>query len=309
MATARSRLFSLAQWGFAAAIVWYAIAALRGQWDSAAARLQSLDPSWSLITVGSAIVLATYLLLIDTWRRIVVASGETLPFSTAARIWFVSNLGKYVPGKVWSIAAMTMMARDNRVSPLVAAGSSVLIQMVTVAAGIGVVLVAGAQAIDKPVAAVIAGLAILALLGATPFLLPASAKVLSSLTGRTISLPRMSHGVVWEAATRSVISWIAYGIAFQIFVYATLGSATGATSSYIAVYAASYIIGFLALFAPGGAVVRESAMIAGMLRLGLSDQADALAIAVASRLWLTLTELLPGLVYLALSRRAARTRT
>ncbi len=308
MATARSNLFRIAQWAFAAAVVWYAIVALRGQWDSAAAGLQALDPAWGLIAVASAIVFSTYVLLIETWRRIVVASGETLRFRTAARIWFVSNLGKYVPGKVWSIAAMTMMARDNSVSPVVAAGSSVLVQIVTIAAGIGVVLVAGTQAVDQPLVAAIAGLAILALMGATPILLPSSARLLSSLTGRNFSLPRISHGVVWAAAAKSAIAWIAYGIAFQLFVYAILGRATGATSSYVAVYAASYIIGFLALFAPGGAVVRESAMIAGLLRFGLTDQADALAIAVASRLWLTLTELLPGLVYLALNRRSARTQ-
>ncbi|HMA19970.1 MAG TPA: hypothetical protein VKO87_04160, partial [Gemmatimonadaceae bacterium] len=110
----------------------------------------------------------------------------------------------------------------------------------------------------------------------------------------------------WMTAASSVISWIAYGIAFQLFVRGILGTAAGATTSYIAVYAASYIIGFLALIAPGGAVVRESAMVTGMLRLALSGQADALAVAVTSRLWLTVTELLPGLAYMALGKRASR---
>ena len=119
-------------------------------------------------------------------------------------------------------------------------------------------------------------------------------------------LPHMSSKVVWLATAGDVISWITYGIAFQFFVRGILGSAAGATSSYIAVYAASYIIGFLALFAPGGAVVRESAMVTGMVRLGLTGQADALVVALASRLWLTVTELLPGLVYLAAGKRAPR---
>jgi hypothetical protein len=260
------------------------------------------------IGAATALVIATYVLLIDTWRQIVIASNETLPFKTAARIWFISNLGKYIPGKVWSIAAMTIMARDNNVSALSAAGSSILIQLVTIVAGIGVVLVAGAQAIDQPVVAVVAGACILAILAATPRLLPGAGKLVSALTGKSLSLPAIPASVVWAATARSVVAWIAYGVAFKFFVRGVLGSATGATSSYIAVYAASYIIGFLALFAPGGAVVRESAMITGMLRLGLSGQADALAVAVASRLWLTATELLPGLAYLALGKRKARTQ-
>jgi hypothetical protein len=252
--------------------------------------------------MATAIVVGTYLLLIDTWRKIVVAAGERLPFRDAARIWFVSNLGKYVPGKVWSIAAMTIMARQTNVSALAAAGSSILIQVVTVAAGIGVVLVAGAQAIDRPLVAFALAALLFFALALVPRAIPQIARWAAAITGRSITLPPIPAAAIWEATARSLLSWIAYGIAFQCFVRGILGSATGGTLSYIAVYAASYIIGFLALFAPGGAVVRESAMITGMLRLGLSGQADALVVAVASRIWLTVTELLPGLVYLALGK-------
>ena len=308
MQTAKLRAFQVAQWILAIGIVWFALRALRGQWNENASRLASITPSWGWIAIATALVLATYVLLIDTWRQIVLAAGERLPFRTAARIWFISNLGKYVPGKIWSIAAMTMMARDNNVSAMAAAGSSVLIQLVTIAAGIGVVLVAGAQAIDKPSLAVITGVSMVALLAAIPVLLPVAGRVASALTGKSVSLPVIAPVTVWLATARAVVSWIAYGVAFRFFVIGLLGSATGATSSYVAVYASSYIIGFLALFAPGGAVVRESAMITGMLRLGLSGQADALAVAVASRLWLTVTELLPGLAYLALGKSKARTQ-
>jgi hypothetical protein len=280
---------------------------LRGQWAQAADRFQSISPEWSWIGAATVIVVLTYLLLIETWRRVIVAAGERLSIGDAARIWFISNLGKYVPGKIWSIAAMTVMAKEQNVSPLTAAGSSVLMQLVSIATGIGVVLVTGAQAVDHRTIAVVAGVLIVAGLAATPALLPVAGRLVSSMTGRDISLPRIPASTVWMAAASSTISWIAYGIAFQFFVKGVLGSASGATTSYIAVYAASYIIGFLALFAPGGAVVRESAMVTGMLRLALSGRADALAIAVASRLWLTVTELLPGVGYMAVRKRASGT--
>lgn len=309
MPTARRSLFIAAQWVFAAAIVWFAVRALRGQWVEAAERIGTIKPDWMWIGAATALVVATYLLLIDAWRRILLASGEELSFRDAARIWFVSNLGKYVPGKIWSITAMTMMARERNVSALDAAGSSVLVQVVTMAAGIGVVLVTGAQALDRPGVALLAGVAILTMLAATPVLLPLAARAIGRLTGKDVALPRIAASTVWLTALRAVISWVAYGIAFQLFVRSILGSAAGATSSYIAVYASSYIVGFLALFAPGGAVVRESAMVTGMLRLGLCGQADALAVAIASRVWLTVTELLPGLAYLALGKRASRTNS
>ena len=306
MASAKRRLFVAAQWLLAVAIVWFALRALRGQWSAATLRLQSLEPQWSWIIAATVIVLATYLLLIETWRRTVTGSGQKLTFPEASRIWFVSNLGKYVPGKIWSIAAMTMMARDSSVSGSVAAGSSVMVQLVTILAGIGVVLVTGAQAVAHPAIAVAAAAVILMTLSLAPRFLPVAGRIAASLTGKTFDFPRMRPSLVWMAIVNSIIAWIAYGIAFQLFVRGIIGSSAGATSSYIAVYAASYIIGFLALFAPGGAVVRESAIVTGMVRFALSGQADALAIAVTSRLWLTVTELVPGLTYMAIGKRTRK---
>ena len=306
MTNNRRRAFVAAQWIFAAIIIWSAVRALNGQWRQAADRIATLDIGWSWITLATLVVFLTYLLLIETWRQVIIASGETLSFPVAARIWFVSNLGKYVPGKVWSIAAMTLMAKNESVSPMTAAGSSVLIQLVTIAAGIGVVLAAGSQVVDQPLLAVLVLTIVVGLVAAAPRLLPGVARVASSVTGKDIQLPRIEATTVWAAALRSVISWIAYGVAFQFFVRGILGAAAGGLLSYIAVYAASYIIGFLALFAPGGAVVRESALVTGMVRLGLSGRPDALAVAIASRLWLTVLELLPGLFFLALRKPASR---
>jgi hypothetical protein len=42
-----------------------------------------------------------------------------------------------------------------------------------------------------------------------------------------------------------------------------------------------------------------------MVRLGLASQADAFAVAVASRLWLTVVELVPGFIALAFTRRTS----
>ncbi len=303
MKSAPRKVFLAAQLLLAVAVVWYAFRAVEGQWDAAAAGLRTLDISWGWIAAASVVVVLTYLLLIETWRKMLMAWSARLPFGVASRIWFVSNLGKYVPGKIWSIAAMSMMARDNAVSAVAAAGSSILIQIVTITAGIGVVLATGAQTVDRPVVAGVVVVGLLAFMAVTLFALPAIARHAARLVGKDITVPPMKSAAIWAAFVRATVAWIAYGIAFQLFVKGVLGNAAGATTSYIAVYAASYIIGFLALFAPGGAVVREGAMVAGLLRLGLSGEADALTIALASRLWLTVLELVPGLAYLAIGRR------
>jgi hypothetical protein len=305
LATSRHKIFLAAQWIFAAAIVWAAANALRGQWSAAAGRFAGLTIDWVWIAGATAIVLLTYLLLIDTWRKLLAGWGGYLPFGTASRIWFISNLGKYLPGKVWSIAAMSVMAREEAVSPVAAAGSSILIQLITIATGIGLALFMGVRAIDQPVLAIVVGTILGAAIISLPVTLPRLALIAAALTGRVIEMPPLATSTLLFTVARSLLSWLAYGVAFQLFVRGVLGSAAGATSSYIAVYAASYILGFLALFAPGGVIVRESALVAGMVRLGLASQADAFAVAVASRLWLTVVELLPGFMYLALTRRSS----
>ena len=50
----------------------------------------------------------------------------------------MSNLGRYVPGKVWQIGAMGVMAERSGVSPVAAVGSSLVIAIVNVIAGIAI---------------------------------------------------------------------------------------------------------------------------------------------------------------------------
>ncbi|HUQ18418.1 MAG TPA: lysylphosphatidylglycerol synthase domain-containing protein [Gemmatimonadaceae bacterium] len=308
MIATRRNLFLAAQWLFAAAIVWAAVRSLRGQWSAATQRLSTISIGWTWIVGATVIVFLTYLLLIETWRRLLTGWNAFLPFGVASRIWFVSNLGKYLPGKIWSIAAMSVMARERGVSPVAAAGSSVIIQVITIATGIALVAVTGMKAIDQPVLAIAIAVILMVSLALLPIILPRLGAIAASLTGKEITIPPLRSSVIWLAVARSLLSWIAYGVAFKMFVIAILGSASGATFSYIAVYAASYIIGFLALFAPGGVVVRESALVAGMVRLGLANQPDAFAVAVASRLWLTVVELVPGFIALGFARRSSNTQ-
>jgi hypothetical protein len=72
----------------------------------------------------------------------------------------------------------------------------------------------------------------------------------------------------------------------------------------VAVFTASYLAGFLALLAPGGIGVREGLfilMLQGPLGIGA-----ATALAVASRLLLTLTELGAAVPFLLLPQGRAR---
>jgi len=81
-------------------------------------------------------------------------------------------------------------------------------------------------------------------------------------------------------------------------------SDAGATRGYIAVYTSSYLVGYLTLIAPGGIGVRETMLVAGLSTLGLASEPNAWVLAVVSRLWLTILEIVPGVLFL--SRKTIR---
>ena len=299
MAVSRRSLFRAAQWVFAALVLFFAFRALAGQWNQVGTRLLHIQFGWKQITLATLLILVTYALLIEGWRRILSAWDSHLAFRHAARIWFLSNLGKYVPGNIWSLTAMSVMARERGLSGLAAAGSSILMQSVSLVTGTAIVMVTSAKLLGEPllVGAAVSLLAVVLL--TAPKFLPRLAVWAANLSGREIVTPSIPAASIWTAALASALSWLLYGLAFQLFVRGLLGSAPGEISSYIAAYSAAYILGFISPIAPAGLGVREITLAAFMTQLGLANEADAALVAIAARLWLTVVELIPSGLYIA----------
>ena len=299
MALTRRNLFKVAQWIFAAVVLFFAAKSLATQWAKVETRLPHIHLQWQWIAAATALVAVTYALLIEGWRRVLVAWDSQLPFVDAARIWFLSNLGKYVPGNIWSLTAMGVMAKRRGLSPIAAAGSSVIMQTVSLATGTAIVMVTGAKLLGKPLLVGVSVLLLVGLLLAAPRFLPPLASWISGLIGREIAPPFVPATSIWTAATAGTLSWLFYGVAFLFFVRGLLGAAPGELSSYIAVYTAAYILGFISPIAPAGLGVREFTLAAFMTQLGLANEADAALVAIAARLWLTIVELVPSGLYIA----------
>jgi hypothetical protein len=263
---------------------------------------------WPILASG-ALVFAAYIVLIETWRSLVRATESTFTgagakhftFGRAAHIWFVSNLGRYVPGKIWQISAMGVLAQRAGVSPAVAIGSSLIVNLVNLLVGFGVAVVTGAEFTGSQTAVSVAAFALLVALAALPLGIPWLARFVGRVTGRTLAVPSVPARSLWIAAVGCLIAWLAYGFAFQLLVAGVLGSAPGKATSYIAVFTGSYLLGYIALFSPGGIGVREGALSAMLRQVSLPVAGSAGIIALASRLWLTVLEVLPGLTLLLLN--------
>lgn len=299
------KAWTVAQWLFAAALVWYAVQSLSGQWNEVASGLRGLRPDWLLVGAASGLTLVAYALLIEGWRRLIAGAGESLAWLDASVIWLAGNLGKYVPGKVWSIVAMSGMAAERGVSPAVAAGSSIVMQIVTIAAGAAVVVASGGAIPGGPFAAILLVAVIVAALLALPVVIPRLLKLAGRRAENVTVPPRRT---LWLTIVIASISWVLLSLGFMLFVRAILPESGGTVLAYVSAYTASYIAGFLAPFAPGGIGVREPLLMIALPQLGLASTADAAVIAVASRVWLTVIELVPGLIALAVQLSSSRGR-
>ena len=262
----------------------------------------TLEP-WS-IAASALLVLGTYALLVQLWRLLVASSGASLRFWPAVRIWAVSGLFRYVPGKVWSIGAMAALASRESVPAIPAASSAVLNTILNLASGIAISMLLAWRWLNQispnaqPVSVALLVAAALGLI-ALPYALPRLGTLAGRLTGRDIVLRAPPPWALGLAIAGNMLAWALYGLAFMWLARGVLGTATGQSWQYIAVFTASYIVGYLFLIIPGGIGPREAMMTLLMTSLGLSSAREAVYLAVVSRVWLTILETVPGFLFLA----------
>src|SRR5439155_254728 len=90
---------------------------------------------------------------------------QRLRFAAAARPWSLANLGRYVPGKVWSVAGLVVLAQRAGVQPGPAAASAFVIQAVSLGSGVAVVAAAAPHS-APPLRLAAAGLVAVVTIGA-----------------------------------------------------------------------------------------------------------------------------------------------
>lgn len=306
------RIRSVIQWLLIAATLVFMWRALSAQWSELRAQARTLDPSWGWILLASVLVLLTHAMLVQAWRLLLGGWDSAPPFWASVRIWSTANLGKYLPGKIWSIGALGILAGREGVSGVAAASAAVLGTLLNIGTGLGIAAWSGAGAFRS----VHPTIARVAMLGAAMFaigvillprLLPPVVDWFARKRGLPAAARHISPGVLWGVTAINALSWVGYGLAFAAFSRGVTPQVAGASAAFITVYTASYVFGYLVLFAPGGLGFREFALVALMLAMGMSTEPEATILAVASRVWITVLEITPGLIALVLTRSPART--
>ncbi len=250
------------------------------------------------IALAALLVWGTYFLLIMAWRTVLGGWHQHLPLRSAVHIWCVSNLGRYLPGKVWSVAGLAVLAQRKGVQGWAAAAAALAMQALSIGTGAGVAIAFLPQA-DSPVL-LVAAIAI-AVVSIAALTLKPMVRALARVANGRIQLQSLPIGAVLAGAGATLAAWLMYGLAFRFLALGLLPNDAPSLPLAMGSFAGAYIVGLLAIFAPGGIGIRE-----GMLLVFLTPSiggGPALALSVGSRLLLTFTEVTAALVAVPFARK------
>lgn len=294
---ARSRAF---RWGFVAVAAALAAYALATDWTAIHRALTQLGP-WPV--VGALLcVLIAYVFTVQTFRLLLAALGSPLPYPVAARVLLIGAIGKYIPGSIWPVLASMELGRDHQVPRSRSAAASILQMLVSL---VSAMLVA---CVTLP----FAGESLpywWALIGVPLLLVLVYPKVLNAIFGWLMRVARqppleapLTAGVLARGMACFGFNWLFYGL--QIWVLAIrLGAPPGRTALIaIGGFAFAWSIGFIVVFAPAGAGVRDVLLL--VLLGSVLRTSDAAAVVLVSRVLTTFTDLASA----AVAARSVRRR-
>ncbi|WP_248961801.1 lysylphosphatidylglycerol synthase domain-containing protein [Sphaerisporangium perillae] len=276
--------------------------AIAGRWSQVADGFARL--SWPLLAGSLVAVLAALVAGMLMWRALLADLGSPLAFTDAAKVFFVGQLGKYIPGSLWPVLAQMEMGKDLGVPRPRSAAAFFLTYPIYLASGLSVaVLTLPAFAGDS-----VARYAWLLLL--LPVLVAGlHPRVVNGVLGFGLKVlkrpplerPLTRRGVLTSAGW-AFAGWAAYGFHLGLLVTGLGATGTQAIVLSLGAFALAWCLGFIVVVAPAGAGVREVAMVAALAPV--LDGGRAIAAALCSRLVVSAGDLVcAGLAGLA-ARRA-----
>lgn len=286
------------EWGIAAAVLgflgWY----LWTHGAEVATYPWSVDVSRLL--AATACVIVAYSGFVLAWRSLLAAFGGDLTIVDAHRVWYLGNLGRYVPGKVLQVVGTAYMARSKGISPVVTVSASLAAQAFVVGVGLafaaaGLPTVEGAGPwLSRRVG--LAG-ATIVLGGLLSPILDAAFRVGLRLTGKIEYYRPIPYRARLAVLLAVGLAWAAFVAGWILFLTAISAAPAAEWRALGAILAMGYVGGWLTVFVPGGLGVREG-VYAFLLALYIPG-AVAVAVAVLARVWLTVAELAPVALLLA----------
>lgn len=300
----RSRTLGLVR-ALVAVLVLTAVAvAVARNWRAVSGDLAGVDPG--ALAVATLLVVLGSVLTMLGWRVLLGDLGSRIHLAPAAGIFFVGQLGKYLPGSVWSVVAQAEMGarldiprRRSAVVGLIGIGLSILTGLLVGLPALPLLLRAGHP--GTPLWLLLA--VPLLVLGCWPRLL----NRVIALALRLLRREPLEHELSGRAILGTVGLYLLAWLCFGAHVWVLTRSVAGFTgdrdfwAATVAGYALAASAGMLVVVVPAGVGVREGLLV---LLLGATVAASAAgAVVLLSRFIITVVDVLMALAGWAYARR------
>ena len=280
--------------------------ALVRNWQAVRSDLQTL--SWvDLLASGIAGAMAVTCSGMG-WRVVLAGLGARVPVHPALTIFFAGQLGKYVPGSVWTAAIQADLGRRRSIAGSTMLVSYVVALMIAVATGglVGLLVLLGAGA---PHAMALWTLLLAAIVGAAllwPGGMNRGLAWVFARAGRTpppVELPgrSLAASVAWLIAC-----WGFFGLHAWLLAR-PLGAGASDLAPTVGAFALAFVAGLLVVPLPAGAGVREGVLVATLA--GSIGAPAALTVSLVSRVVLLGVDLVMAALFgVGGAARAVRSR-
>lgn len=271
------------------------VVAFAGRWDEGRRALAGTDAGWLMAALALAAI--AMVAIAWPWSDVMAVLGAKVPRARALAWYFVGELGKYVPGGVWTVVGRAELAAGGGLDRSVAYAGVALSLVVAYLAAIGV-----AVALVPVAAGGVAPLAVVALLplglvALHPRLLQPVLDLARRLTRRPLALDLPPWGASARLVVRYLPAWLLVGLATWCVARALDPDAHLGRVALAGVL--SWIVGLLAVPVPGGLGVREAVFVSAA---GLPLPTGA-ATAVGARLAFMIVDAAGALLGAAALRR------
>ncbi|MEX2571424.1 MAG: lysylphosphatidylglycerol synthase domain-containing protein [Gemmatimonadota bacterium] len=233
---------------------------------------------------------------VRVWQFVLRTMSSAVRYRSLARVWFLSGLGRYIPGKIWQFVGAAQLGGTAGLT------ATVTVASLAVHTGfflIGAVLVA-IYLVPSPVGET-SGMALevvrwigpVILLAVHPTIINGALRLVHRATGQSAAWTgRWLDGA--KLVLFSSAGWVVSGGAFYLFVRSLTPLPPGALPGIVGINALAFVVGYAVFIAPAGLGAKEGALTA-LLAFYLPLPV-AVVVAIAARLWMVVAEIIPALI-------------
>ncbi len=267
--------------------------AIRSQWSEVRRTFSEL--SWLSLAGSMVLVVLGMGAVVRAWQHVLAELGRPIRAVDASRFYLVGQLGKYLPGSVWSFVLQMELARRAGV-PRATGFVAVLVTVGLSTASALTVGLLGLPALFS-YSALIAWVVLAAVPAALVCAYPPVLTRLVNLALKAFRRAPLTATLTFRGVASCfgwcMASWVLYGVSLWLLASNQSIPGVGGLLECVGALALAMTAGVLAVIAPSGIGIREAVIVAALTPY--MDAGAALGLALASRLVFTVAEIALGL--------------